>query len=206
MKVWMKLSRKVKVLLVLLMWCQPEQLLAQADNWWEMDMATLNGDQQSLQDLSGEQGLLLLFMDPDCPVTQKYGATIRALYEEYQNKGIRIAAVYPLVLMQQEKIRQFAEAYQYPFPHLLDPKLDLTKAIGASVTPEAFLLSKEGKILYQGAIDNWFYELGRYRRVITRHYLEDALAASLQKQAVPIPKTEAIGCLIGTGMLHHSEH
>lgn len=202
----MKYWGKVKILLVFLLWCQSDQLLAQADNWWEKEMTTLSGDQKNLRSLSGEQGLLLLFMDPDCPVTQKYGATIRALYQEYHDKDIRIAAVYPLVMMQQDKIRQFAEAYQYPFPHLLDPKLELTRAIGASVTPEAFLLSSEGEILYQGAIDNWFYALGRYRRVITRHYLNDALAASLQNQAVPVPKTEAIGCLIGTGMLHHSEH
>ena len=179
---------------------------AQADDWWVMPLMTPAGESHSPASLVGEKGVFLLFMDPDCPVTQKYGATIRELYHTYREKGIAVAAVYPVVNAEPEKISAFAEDYRFPFTHLMDPQLEFTKAIGASITPEVFLLDAEGNILYQGAIDNWFYELGRYRRVITEHYLQDALKAHLQGKPIATKKTDAVGCMIGTGMLHHSEH
>lgn len=180
--------------------------LAQAEDWWKTPLLTPEGESQRLSSLVAENGIILLFMDPDCPVTQKYGSTIRELHQTYEEEGMAIAAVYPVVNADPEKIRGFAVDYQFPFTHLLDPKLEFTKAIGASITPEVFLLNTEGGILYQGAIDNWFYELGRYRRVITKHYLKNALEAHLAGRPVPTEKTKAVGCMIGTGMLNHSDH
>lgn len=196
---------KVKFLAGILCLCQTS-VFAQAEDWWEMPLMTPAGESYQPASLVGEKGLILLFMDPDCPVTQKYGATIRELYQTYREEGIGMAAVYPVVNAEPEKISAFAQDYQYPFSQLLDPKLQFTKAIGASITPEVFLLDADGTILYQGAIDNWFYELGRYRRVITEHYLKDALEAHLEGQPILTEKTDAVGCMIGTGMLHHSDH
>lgn len=194
------------VLILLPLLLNPDYALAQEQDWWNMELQTTQAESLAPADITGGNGLILLFMDPDCPVTQKYGATIRELNQSYQEKGVGIAAVYPVVNADPDKIRTFAEEYQFPFNHLLDPKLEFTKAIGASITPEVFLLDIEGNILYQGAIDNWFYELGRYRRVITEHYLKDALQAYLADKPIPTKKTEAVGCMIGTGMLHPSEH
>lgn len=179
---------------------------AQSQNWWNKKLRTVQEEYVAPSALTAENGLILLFMDPDCPVTQKYGATVREIYHEYKSQGINVAAIYPVVDAEVTKISKFAEDYQFPFPHLLDPKLQLTKAIRATITPEVFLLDAEGNILYQGAIDNWFYELGRYRRVITRRYLKDALQAHLRDKPVPTARTEAVGCMIGTGMLEHSGH
>lgn len=197
---------KIKGLIFILLFFHAVSSLAQDEKWWSMEMQSTSGDLKSLKDLSAENGLLLFFMDPDCPVTQKYGATIRELHQTCEEEGVAIAAVYPVVNADPEIIREFAEDYQFPFTHLLDPKLEFTKAIGASITPEVFLLDTAGNVLYQGAIDNWFYELGRYRRVITEYYLKDALEAHLAGKPVPTEKTKAVGCMIGTGMLHHSDH
>ena len=194
----------VFILLILLLW--PDYARAQEQDWWNLKLRSVQEEYVAPSALKAENGLLMLFMDPDCPVTQKYGATVREIYHEHKSQGINVAAIYPVVGAEIAKIGKFAEDYQYPFPHLLDPKLQLTKAIGATITPEVFLLDAEGNILYQGAIDNWFYELGRYRRVITQHYLKDALQAHLRGKPVSTAQTEAVGCMIGTSMLNHSEH
>ena len=52
------------------------------------------------------------------------------------------------------------------------------------------------EVIYRGAIDNWFYELGRYRLEITDHYLIDAINASLDGKKPALTKTEALGCFI----------
>jgi hypothetical protein len=68
--------------------------------------------------------------------------------------------------------------------------------LDAKVTPEVFLFDKEFELRYKGAIDNWFYELGKYRRVTSDHYLIDALQSVLGGEDPIIMETEAIGCLI----------
>ncbi len=182
---------------------------AQADEWLDIALQSAHDQKFTIREAMGEKGTVLLFLDPDCPVSQKYGATIRKLSANFDSKGIQVIAIYPVVHITAERIHNFAQEYGFDFTHLLDPRMQLTKAIQASVTPEAFLLDQSGEVLYQGAIDNWFYELGRYRRVVSKHYLLDAVEAYTQQQTIEPNKTAAIGCMIGTGItddqnkLHH---
>lgn len=182
---------------------------AQTHAWIEINLQSVQGEEVSVSKLLGEEGAVLLFLDPDCPVSQKYGATIRKLSRQFEEKGIQTIAIYPVVNIDEDKVNTFADEYQYEFAHLLDPRMELTKSIQASVTPEAYLLDSKGEIMYHGAIDNWYYELGRYRRVVIQHFLKDAVMAYLQHKPIAQKETEAIGCMIGTGMnkekksMHH---
>ncbi|MEK6477353.1 redoxin domain-containing protein [Catalinimonas sp. 4WD22] len=182
---------------------------AQTNSWIDINLQSAQGDEASVSKLLGDQGAVLLFLDPDCPVSQKYGATIRKLSRKFEEKGIQTIAIYPVVNIDEDKVNTFANEYQYEFTHLLDPQMELTKSIQASVTPEAYLLDSKGEVIYHGAIDNWYYALGRYRRVVTRHFLKDAVSAYLQHEPITQKETEAIGCMIGTGMnkgdkgMHH---
>ena len=79
----------------------------------------------------------------------------------------------------------------------IDKKNKLSKLIGASVTPEAFLICRDsGKILFHGAIDNWFYSLGKKRSVITANYFEDALKQLLNNEKIRVPFAQPVGCYI----------
>jgi hypothetical protein len=78
-----------------------------------------------------------------------------------------------------------------------------TMKFGVTITPEVVVADASGQVLYQGAIDNWFYELGRYRQFITEHYLTDALDAIAAGKPVPVTRTEAVGCLIQMPAHHH---
>lgn len=182
---------------------------AQTTAWIDMTLQSAQGEEVSVSKLLGEEGAVLLFLDPDCPVSQKYGATIRKLSRQFEEKGIQTVAIYPVVNIDGDKVNAFADEYQYEFTHLLDPRMELSKSIQASVTPEAYLLNSKGEVIYHGAIDNWYYELGRYRRVVTQHFLKDAVRAYLQHKPIAQKETEAIGCMIGTGMnkekksMHH---
>lgn len=186
--------------------CQMPELSAQSAAWMDMGLQSIYDQELSLRTSMGEKGAVLLFLDPDCPVSQKYGNSIRQLAEQFEEKGIHTIAIYPLVQVDTAKVKSFVQEYQYNFTHLLDPQLKLTQAIEASVTPEAYLLSESGEVIYHGAINNWFYALGRYRRVVTQHYLKDAVEAYLQQKPVAQQQTEAIGCMIGTGMRPKEHH
>ena len=64
------------------------------------------------------------------------------------------------------------------------------------MTPEAVVITPDGEIAYRGRIDNWFGDIGRKRPAPTRHELKDAVTAVLAGQPVPVPRTEAVGCLL----------
>ena len=92
-----------------------------------------------------------------------------------------------------ESMQEFRQYYPTGFPLFPDEKNRLVRRLGATVTPEAYLLHGES-VWYHGAIDNWYYALGRYRPSPTAHYLGDAIEAALQNAPAPVFSTKALGC------------
>ena len=62
-----------------------------------------------------------------------------------------------------------------------------------------FLLNEKEQVLYHGAIDNWYYALGKNRLEISEHYLDDAVAQALNQQPIIRPFVKPVGCFIETG-------
>lgn len=139
---------------------------------------------------------MVIFMAVDCPVTQKYMSTIKSLALHYQNQ-ISVTGYFPAGLTRQAE-KQFRKEYNIPDMIKLvdDEPHQMTVKLNASITPEVFLLSVTGEVLYSGAIDNWFFELGRYRPEVTENYLIDAITATLNQKVPIVTKTTAIGCFI----------
>lgn len=150
----------------------------------------------SLQIIRNYKATVFFFLSPDCPLCENYSLTIRNLREEFAENEVSFIGIFPGKYYEKIEIQSFMGKYHPPVKVLLDPDLSLTCFFGANVTPEVFVVNHQGKILYQGKIDNWIASLGKHRTVTTRHFLKDALSAILQGKAVPVTQTEAIGCLI----------
>lgn len=134
-----------------------------------------------------------VFIGTDCPISQKYGNTLRELRETYPN--INLYGIIPKNFTR-EQIRGFKKDYRIPFNLYHDSGNRVAKEFEATITPEVYLFDNKGTIYYSGAIDNWFYELGRNRKEPTQLYLVDAIEQALKLEAISVPKTDAIGCLI----------
>lgn len=157
-------------------------------------------------DLISKPKAIIIFMAVDCPVTQKYLKTIKVLAHQYES--IQIIGYFPNGLTD-SGARKFRREYSIPKSiHLIDDKSHLmTDKLNAAITPEVFLIGENENVLYSGAIDNWFFELGRYRPVITSNYLIDAIESTRKGMVPKIRKTEAIGCIIQkSGNNHDHEH
>lgn len=144
---------------------------------------------------------VVIFLGTDCPISQKYMNRIEELKKKY-NASTTFFGVIPMQFSIQE-MRAFKKEYKSSITYLRDGKMELAGYLGAKVTPEVFLF-KDSHLVYHGAIDNWFYELGKYRRNITEQYLIDAIESTLKGEQPAIKETEAIGCFIQ--MPNHSEH
>ena len=145
---------------------------------------------------STHKASVLIFITTDCPIANSYAPEIQRLTAEYEPDGIKIYLVHADPDITADKAKQHAQEYRHTNTVLLDQDQALARTTGATVTPEAAVLSPGGFTLYRGRIDDSFATYGRRREVVTKTELRDALDAILQGRPVPVARTEAIGCHI----------
>lgn len=134
-----------------------------------------------------------VFLSPECPLCQNYVAELNALKLKYPN--VEILGLIPGNAYKLKEISAFKDEYKVGFTLLVDDLKLLTSALNATTTPEVILIDKQGALKYRGLIDNWAESLGVKRKVITSHYLNDALA-NLTTPNYPVKITKPVGCLI----------
>src|SRR5262249_54873886 len=92
--------------------------------------------------------------------------------------------------------QQHAREFDIKCPVLIDRAHELVKHTGATITPEAAVLTAGGRLAYRGRIDDRQVALGQRRPRPTRQDLRDALEAILADKTVAHARTKAVGCYI----------
>lgn len=177
--------------------CFGQQMKSSTIVYKAQTLQTIEGNKLPIEPGKGNKALVILFVSPECPLCQSYSLTIRNLYETYHSKGINFIAVVPGTDFTKEEIIKYRNSYGLKkIPFCLDPNNSLSKQLKASITPEVFVITKSNEQVYSGRIDNWAYELGKKRAVITEHDLRDVLAKISQDIPVKPYQTKAVGCFI----------
>ncbi len=146
--------------------------------------------------LSKDQGLVLVFISPVCPLCQNYSVTLKDLANEYSKTGINVLGIVSGNYYSTEEILNYEKEYAINFPVIIDPEFKLSSEFKTEITPEVVLLDSLGQKKYRGAIDNWAISLGQKRQTITAWYLKDALNAYVDGNKIEIENTKAVGCFI----------
>jgi hypothetical protein len=134
-----------------------------------------------------------LFVTTDCPIANSYAPWIHAFAREHQQTSVQVALVHVDPDIDAQKAKQHARDYELDLPILLDPEQTLARALGATVTPMAAVVSPRG-LEYLGRIDDRWPKRGVDGQVAAHHDLAEAVHALQNGQPVPNPRTEAIGC------------
>jgi thiol-disulfide isomerase/thioredoxin len=137
---------------------------------------------------------VVVFLSPECPLCQGYSPVLNALQEKYAGV-ITLVGVFPGKAYGDSTYEAFRNKYHIAFRLMKDKDMALVKRLGATTTPEAFLL-KGSQTLYQGAIDDKVVSLGQNRLQVSKRFLEDAIAAAEAGRPALVKKTEPVGCLI----------
>ena len=145
---------------------------------------------------ANQKAVLLFFVTNDCPVANSYVPEMNRIRDAYMQRGVAVYAVQAETTVSDKVVAQYAEEYRYAFPLLLDPHQELVKLANATVTPQAAVLSADGRVLYLGRIDNRVEDFGKQRPQATQSELREALDAVLAGKPVPHPTTKSIGCAI----------
>jgi thiol-disulfide isomerase/thioredoxin len=138
--------------------------------------------------------VVLIFMRTDCPISNRYAPTIKALSQEYAGK-VQFYLVYPDAAETPANIQKYQQEFGFRLPPLRDPTHELVKLSKVEITPETAVFNINRELVYHGRIDNWYEDFGRARPQPTTHELHDAIRAAVNGDPAPA-SVSGVGCYI----------
>jgi hypothetical protein len=147
---------------------------------------------------AGKRATAVVFTGVSCPIANRHAPELAALAKSARARGGQLVLVYSNPGDQAEAMTHAKKYGLGDATVLLDSNQAIKASLGAKVTPHAFVLNAEGKVLYQGRIsDDGGAGQAKPRGAAPLHHeLADALNATLASKPIKVTKTEAVGCTI----------
>lgn len=159
---------------------------------------TVSQKQLSLNDISNEKGMVIMFICNHCPFVIHVNKEIVRLANDYISKGIGFVAIssndivnYPQD--RPELMKTTALDNKYPFPYLFDETQNVAKDYDAACTPDFYLFDSEQSLVYRGQLDDSRPGNGI---AVTGKDLRQALDAILNNTPISAIQKPSIGCNI----------
>jgi thiol-disulfide isomerase/thioredoxin len=144
----------------------------------------------SLPDLK-EDVVVVVFLANHCPVVKAYEDRLIEFTKDYKNKGVRVVGI-AVSTMDEDKlpgIKNYMKEKGSNYTYAYDESQEIGRAYGATRTPQFFVLNKDRKICYTGAMDD-----SQDEGKVTKTYLKDAVDAVLKGETPAVDETRAVGC------------
>lgn len=169
----------------------------------DFTLTDTEGKAHKLSDyLADGKTVVLEWFNPDCPFIVKHHKKHKTMNESHakvKDHGVVWLAINSGAEGKQghglERNRKAVKDFGIPFPVLLDPSGEVGRLYGAKTTPHMFIITPEGEVVYNGAIDDdrSADKLGK-----TNHVLA-ALHDLMQGDKVKVAETRPYGCSVKYG-------
>ena len=167
-------------------------------------MMGIDGNANTLLDLKGDKGLLVIFSCNTCPFVVGNGSKTEGWEGRYNGlaelaESLDIGMV--LVNSNEAKregddslaaMKEHAKEAGYTMPYVVDEGSKLANACGARTTPHVYLYNSKLELAYRGSIDD---NVNRSEEVKER-YLHMAMQRMAEGKKIKTTETKAIGCSI----------
>ena len=167
-------------------------------------MMGIDGNANTLLDLKGDKGLLVIFSCNTCPFVVGNGSKTEGWEGRYNglaelSESLDIGMV--LVNSNEAKregddslaaMKERAKEAGYTMPYVVDEGSKLANACGARTTPHVYLYNSKLELAYRGSIDD---NVNRSEEVKER-YLHMAMQRMAEGKKIKTTETKAIGCSI----------
>jgi peroxiredoxin len=151
------------------------------------EATTVEGQALSLKSaLEGHKAVVFLFLSTVCPYAKYFASHVRELDERYGPRGVLFVGVNPNRWESKDELLEYARRSGYAFPMIKDDKRAIAALLGASATPEAFLVDSEGNLRYRGWVKS------RQESPDLQRAIDDVL----EGRPVRRPQTKAFGCAV----------
>ena len=164
----------------------------------------IDGKANTLLDLKGDNGLLVIFSCNTCPFvvgnahkTEGWEGRYNGLAELAESLNIGMVLVNSNEAKREgddsfPAMRKHAAEAGYTMPYLVDEGSKLANNVGARTTPHIYLFDGDMNLVYRGSIDD---NVNRAEDVEER-YLENALDRLAAGNKIKVAETKAVGCSI----------
>jgi hypothetical protein len=139
---------------------------------------------------------VLIFYSSECPISNAYSPTLNSLYDGSRGFRVKWTGVCVDPDLSDADVRAHWRDFGLKFPVARDRRGAFARKIGATVTPEAFVIDAQGKVRYHGRIDDQFAARKLRKANPSGNDLKDAIAALLKGDEVKVPQVPAVGCPI----------
>jgi peroxiredoxin len=151
----------------------------------------LDGRMQTLGQLKGRNGTVVMSLSAQCPVVKAYKDRINQIAAEAGAKGINFIGINSNATESLKWVKSNTSKFDYRFPVLIDKNNKLADSLDARTAPEVFFIDRDNTLLYRGAIDNDYTG-----RNVTESLLTSAYEASLAGRPIEITTAPPFGCTI----------
>jgi peroxiredoxin/mono/diheme cytochrome c family protein len=162
------------------------------DNFRLLDQ---NGKSHELYYSSDMKAVVLMVHGNGCPIVRQAVPALRQIREKYQTQGVEFLLLNSNLQDKRDAVAAEAREFSVDFPILLDESQLIGEALGVVRTSEVFVIDPKGwKLVYRGPMDDRLsYEK---QRPASKHYLADALDATIAGKPVKVPTADGVGCLV----------
>jgi len=159
---------------------------------------TISENQYNFEDISGENGTVVMFICNHCPYVIHVNRQIVDLANDYIPQGLGFVAIssndvenYPED--KPEIMKVVGKALKFPFPYLYDESQEVARAYDAACTPDFYLFDKNAQLVYRGRLDE---NRPSSAKEPTGEALRNAIDAMIQGKEVDPKQYPSAGCNI----------
>lgn len=168
----------------------------------DISVTDSNGKTHTVSQYRGKT-VVLEWFNPGCPFVKKHyeSGNMQKLQEEFTGKGVVWLTIDSSAPFRQghltpaEANARITEWKMKPSALLLDPDGKAGQTYGAKTTPHMFVISPDGKVIYQGAIDSTPSNSPAAIASAT-NYVKAALDESMAGKPVTTASTRPYGCSV----------
>ena len=124
----------------------------------DFNLKGVDGNYYNLDNLKGQNGLLVMFICNHCPYVKSIIHRIIRDTKELKDLGVNSVAIMsndPGEYKEDsfENMQKIATKMNFPFPYLVDETQEVAKSYGAVCTPDFFGYNSELGLQYRGRLD-----------------------------------------------------
>jgi peroxiredoxin len=158
----------------------------------------LDGKTHALADYRGKV-VVLEWLNPDCPFSNRHAeektmTTLAAKYGEVVWLGIDSSSPTSNDYLKPAAMHEWTEKNGIHYAVLYDDSGSVGHAYGAKTTPHMFIVGKDGKIAYNGAIDD--DPGGRKAKTARVNFVDSGLSAERSGRTPDPAATKPYGCSV----------
>ncbi len=159
------------------------------------DLVGTDDEKHSLADLKDKQVVVVCFTCNSCLYSVDYEDRLIEFHKKFSERkeGVALIAINSNLKPAErlDKMKERAKAKEFRFPYLVDETQKVAASYGANFTPEFFVLNKDRRIVYMGAMDDQ-----TQADKVDQRFVELAVEAALKNESPTTTTNPARGCSI----------